>query len=168
MRGFLSWSTISWSIFCIALSAIVLLELWHDYLPVSSASVVVAASSESRSQSNPLEYHPPFRELIRTITARPLFSPSRHPYVPSQGNDASEIDIKLLCVLSTESGRTALVRLKTDERLVRVHERDFVSDWQVERISADRLYLRRNSHVRIVSLWAVSSGQTSEKVMPDA
>jgi hypothetical protein len=160
MRRFLLWPvTIFWLVLCLGLSTIVILEYLHAPSIIVTSSAVTTVRLEPKFELESLGFHPQSRHLIRTITDRPVFSSSRRPYVSSPADeDPDEIDIKLVCVLTTKSARTALVELETGEKLIRIHEHDFVSDWQVESISADHLYLRRNGNVRIVNLWPVFSG----------
>jgi hypothetical protein len=147
-----------WLILYLGLSVAVLLEIIHVPSVLMTTSAVNIASSESNSRDDSLAYHLLSDDLIHIIAARPLFSASRRPYVSSTDNNSSEINITLLCILSSASTRAALIRVESDEKLIRIHEHDFVSNWEVERISTDHLYIRRDGHVRIVSLRAAAPG----------
>jgi hypothetical protein len=52
------------------------------------------------------------------------------------------------------------VRIEAQEQPVWVHERDWLSSWQVEKILADRLRLHRRNEVRIVNLWSDPAGES--------
>jgi hypothetical protein len=146
-------------VLCVLLSIIVCIEWSCDFSWVSNSSFVGPMSSVPKSKSKPLKLQPLSRDLVRTIAARPVFASSRRPYVPPQTDEPpDEVNMKLMCVLTTESERVALIKLEVQERLVRVREQDFISDWQVENISAEHISLRRNGNVRILRLWPTSSG----------
>jgi hypothetical protein len=158
MFRLLSPTTIYCSVLCMVLSIAVCIEWSCDFMSVSHSSFVVPVRSVPNGQSEPLKFQPLSRDLVRIIAARPVFTSSRRPYVPPQTDEApDEMNMKLMCVLTTEFERAALVKLEAQERLVRVREQDFISDWQVESISAEHISLRRNGNVRILRLWPISS-----------
>jgi hypothetical protein len=99
------------------------------------------------------EFRPPPHNIIDVITARPLFSPLRRPYLrPAEASDLEDVSFELIAVLLTETRPAALVRIGEQERPIWVHERDWLSSWQVEEILADRLCLHRRDEVRIVNI----------------
>ena len=159
MHRLLTWPTSCLVILCAGLSAFIWMELLENSPTVKTSFVVTPTRSQATTLPYQSGFNPPSGDLIKTITARPLFFSSRLPYIPLQINETvKDVDIKLLCVLTTMSVRTALVRLRADEEPIRIQERDFISDWQVERISPDHLYLRRSGDVRIIDLWPIYSG----------
>ena len=148
-----------WLVLCVALSTVIWIKSFNDFAAITESSVVAPRRSEAKPLPGQLKSQSQSRDLISVIVTRPLFSPSRRPYSSLQMDQPSDdIDIRLMCVLTTETERAALVKLDAQEELIRIHERDFISDWQVEKISAEHLYLRRNDSVRIIPLWPVSSG----------
>jgi len=162
-RSVLYRSNCFWVALCLGLLTMVALEL-----VAGDQGIRAEISGESSAVHPPdpvepeaIEFHPPPPNVIDVVAARPLFSPSRRPYItPVVASDVEDVTFELIAVLLTESRRAALVRIEAQEQPVWVHERDWLSSWQVEKILADRLRLHRRNEVRIVNLWSDPAGES--------
>jgi hypothetical protein len=157
------WSNCFWVALCLGLLAVVALELLagdpgiRAGIPGEPSAVHPSDPAEPEA----IEFHPPPPSIIDIVAARPLFSPSRRPYVtPVGASDVEDVAFELIAVLLTESRRAALVRIEAQEQPVWVHERDWLSSWQLEKILPDRLRLHRRNEVRIVNLRSGLAGES--------
>jgi hypothetical protein len=98
------------------------------------------------------------RGTFDIISNRPLLDPSRRPLILESlpELEPEPLAIELIGTYLSDTERTALVRLGTQKHAVWVREREYISSWQVEKIHADRLHLRRIDEARFVHLWPES------------
>ena len=144
-----------WVALCLGLLTMVVLELvaTHENIRVKIAEKQSAIYPVDPVKPRSTEFRPPPYSVIEVVAARPLFSPSRRPYVTSiVASNVEDVAFELIAVLLTESRRAALVRIETQEQPVWVHEREWLSSWQVETIQSNHLSLHRRNNVRIVKL----------------
>lgn len=140
---------------CLALAVLVVGELIRPFGLTANATATPVAIPRLEPESEPIQFVPPPIHLFRAIVERPLFSPSRRPYLSSDEEVAllpEEVTIELVGVLITPTWRAALITTGTKDRAIWVRERAFASSWQVENIFADRIDLRRHGEVRSITL----------------
>jgi len=144
-----------WVALCLGLATLVALSL------VAGDQGVRAEFPGEPSVVHPLapveleaaEFLRPSPRIIDVIAGRPLFSPSRRPYVMAvETSGVEDVTFELIAVLLMESRPAALVRIGAQEQPVWVRERDWLSSWRLEQILADRLRLHRRGEVRIVKI----------------
>jgi hypothetical protein len=85
---------------------------------------------------------PPISQLIATILARPLFSPTRRP-PEAEATDHSETslsDMRLTGIMITPDQRVAIFAPASGKPLVR-SEGDMISDWRIESIDGQSVSL---------------------------
>jgi hypothetical protein len=153
-----------WVALCLGLATVVALELvaGHPGIRAEVSGEPSLVHPPDSIEPEGIEFRPPPPNVIDVVAARPLFSPSRRPYIkPLVASDVKYVTFELLAVLLTESRRVALVRIEAQEQPVWVHESDWLSSWQVETILADRLRLHRRNEVRIVNLRPDPSGESA-------
>ncbi len=153
------WLTGLWSLAIAGLVAIVVLELTGDAAIAPDVTAAAPATVLPAAPPEPGEYQPPPQHQFNEISARPLFFPSRRPFVPPAGPAAAEAvapstGIELIGVLLTEQERAALVQPQGEAAAHWVHERQTVAGWLVEAIAADHVQLRDGDRVEIVKLRA--------------
>jgi hypothetical protein len=123
-----------------------------------SASAVPNVNVDSWPELSLTDLRLPSGELFDAISNRPLFEPSRRPHVPqiepSLGSESEYLAIELIGTFRRDARWAALVKIDPQENAVWVRERGYISSWHVEKISADRLHLRRMGELRIVELWS--------------
>lgn len=123
-----------------------------------SASAVPNVNVDSWPELSLTDLRLPSGELFDAISNRPLFEPSRRPHVPqiepTLGPESEYLAIELIGTFRRDARWAALVKIDPQENAVWVRERGYISSWHVEKISADRLHLRRMGELRIVELWS--------------
>lgn len=153
-----AWATALLVPVCAGLGAIVVFELTGG-LPI--APQVTAASPPSLAidwSHEPTVFEPPAREELDIIAARPLFSPSRKPFVaPQAGEAAPEAPaplppLELIGVLLTDIQQTALLRPLNGGKATWARENDAVAGWRIERIERSRVHLRAGDRLEVVEL----------------
>jgi len=162
-RSVLCRSNCFWAALCLGLLTIVALELVAGGQGIRAEIYGKPSAVHPPDPVEPeaIEFHAPPPNVIDVVAARPLFSPSRRPYVtPFVASDPEDVTFELIAVLLTESRRAGLVRIGAQEQAVWVHERDWLSSWQVEKILADGLRLHRRNEIRIVNLRSDPAGES--------
>jgi len=141
------------------LGTVIALELAGS---VAIAPEVTAAAPAGRAPEAPAEAEqfkaPPERQF-EEISNRPLFFPSRRPFVPAAAGSAEAAPaadpaaaIVLIGVLLTEERRAALVQAEGEPRAHWVHEQQSIAGRVVEAIAADHVRLRDGDHVEVLKL----------------
>jgi hypothetical protein len=137
------------------LGTVVVLELAGSGAIAPEVTAAAPATAAPEPPVGPAKFRPPAERQFAEISDRPLFSPSRRPFVPpaeSQAGDAPSIE--LVGVLLTERERAALVQPEGQPAARWVHERQTVAGRLVEEIAADRVRFRDSDRVEIVKLRA--------------
>jgi hypothetical protein len=140
------------------LAAVVMLELGGDVAIAPEVTAAARATVAAEAQAEPKKFQPPPERQFNEITARPLFFPSRRPFVPAAAADSQAAptddptSVELIGVLLTESERAALVQPKGEPAAHWVREQQTVAGWVIEEIGADRVRLRDGDHVEVVKL----------------
>jgi hypothetical protein len=145
--------------FCAGLGATVVFELTGG---LSLAPEVTAASPrvpEIDWIREPVEFDPPSRDQLEEIAARPLFSPSRRPFVaaeeePPPAPPPSLPPVELIGVLMTEQQRAALVQAVGEGEANWVREGNAIQGWEVEKIESSSVQLRAGDRLEKVVLRA--------------
>jgi hypothetical protein len=156
---------------CAGLGAAVVFEL-SGALPI--APQVTAAPPQSPAPDwvhQPIVFEPPTRGQLDVIAARPLFSPSRRPFVgaPAQGSAEAAADLpplELIGVLLTDQRRAALIRPLDGRAPGWMREDEMVAGWRLERIERGRVHLRAGDRLEVVELradTAVPPGTRTER-----
>ncbi len=149
--------------------AVVVLELIAEAGVVPKVTAAAhGAALETRPEAT--SFQPPPDWQFDEISKRPLFFPSRRPFVPpavvtdSESTPAADprVRLELIGVLLTERRRAALVQPQGDASARWIHERQSVAGWLVEEIAADRVRLRIGDRVQVVKLRPDQAGAPGE------
>jgi hypothetical protein len=155
-------ATVLRALLCVGLTVIVLVELAGG-LPI--APVVTAAPSPSThlgGSYEPTRFDPPGREVLDIIVARPLFSPSRRPFVAAHAPQAAQETpetsaLELIGVLWTVERRSALIRPLQGGRSRWVREGETMAGWTIATIAHRRVHLRAGDRLVVLELRADNS-----------
>jgi hypothetical protein len=151
------WTTAALGMFCAGLGAIVVFELTGG---LSLAPEVTAAPPPAPPVDwtrEPIEFDPPSRHELEEIAARPLFSPSRRPFVAVEEEAPpapveSLPPVELIGVLMTEQQRGALMQAAGEGEASWVREGNKIQGWDVEKIEDSRVRLRAGHRLETVEL----------------
>jgi hypothetical protein len=105
-------------------------------------------------------FEPPGREQLDEIAARPLFSPTRRPFVAAEPElaltpaPASLPPLELIGVLLTEQRRAALLRSLDGGDPGWVREEDAMAGWRLQKIQRNRVHLAAGDRLEVVELRA--------------
>lgn len=152
------WLTALMLLAVAGLGTVVVLELTGSVALAPEVTAAAPASAAARPPVGHAEFRPPPERQFDEISDRPLFFPSRRPFVslvaaePQAPSTADLPAIELIGVLLTGHGRAALVQPGGEPAAHWVHERQTVAGWLVEKIAADRVRLRGGDRVEIVRL----------------
>lgn len=145
---------------CAALGGAIALELSED---LSLAPDVTAAAPSLPEVEEALvePFDPPPPNLVTVISERPLFVPSRRPYVapppvepaagPAQAA-AEPLTAELVGVMLTGARRAALVQRKGSSSPERLSVGQSIDGWLVEQVEPRRAVLRRGAEERVLEL----------------
>ena len=153
------WLTGLWSLAIAGLAACIVLELTGTGI-APDVTAAAPATALPEAPPEPREFQPPPKREFNEISARPLFFPSRRPFVPPDAPAATQAaappptGVELIGVLLTEQERAALVQPQGEAAAHWVHERQTVAGWSVEEIAADHVKLRDGDRVEVVKLRA--------------
>jgi hypothetical protein len=145
------------AILCAGLGAVVVFELTGG-LPLAPEVTAAPPTAPQLDWSRaPVEFEPPSRNELEAIAERPLFSPSRRPFVAVEAEPAaapvrSLPPLQLIGVLLTEQQRTALVQAVGEGDPTWVREGHQLQGWQVEKIEQDRVHVRAGDRLETVEL----------------
>jgi Type II secretion system protein C len=157
------------------LSAAVVLELTGGVAIAPDVTAAAPATAAPEAAAAPTTYRPPPERQFDEISDRPLFFPSRRPFVPPAGATEAEatpaaepaIGLELIGVLLTEHQRAALVQPQGEPAAHWVHEQQTVAGWLVEEIAPDRVRVREGDRVEVVKLRADQArGPTEPRSKP--
>lgn len=143
---------------CVAATILLAYQLWRGDPPIDAAqqpppveqAPQQAAEPEGGDES-PVGFELPPAEEFAEVTERPLFSRSRRPAPPEEGQpgeataagDATAARIALNGVLLTHSRKVALLRFDDDPKVMHVSEGQEAGGWLITKIAADRVVVRR-------------------------
>jgi hypothetical protein len=144
------------------LGTVVGLELTGGVAIAPEVTAAAPASAAPEAPAEPAQFRPPAEQQFDEISDRPLFFPSRRPFVPPVAATEAEAapggapatGLELIGVLLTERQRAALVQPQGQPGAHWVHEQQTVAGWLVEEIAADRIRLREGDRVEVVKLRA--------------
>jgi hypothetical protein len=143
-----------------ALGAAVAAELAGG-VAIAPEVTAAAPSAAAEAPAGPSKFKLPPARQFDEISDRPLFFPSRRPFVPPAAPEAQvqatndpAAKIELIGVLQTDYERAALVQPEGQPAAHWVHEQQTVAGWLVEEIAAARVRLRDGDHVEVVKLRA--------------
>jgi hypothetical protein len=145
------------AILCAGLGTVVAFELTGG-LPLAPEVTAAPPTTPQLDWSRtPVEFEPPSRDELEAIAERPLFSPSRRPFVAAEAEPAaapvrSLPPLQLIGVLLTEQQRTALIQAVGEGDPTWVREGHKLQGWQVEKIEQDRVHVRAGDRLEMVEL----------------
>jgi hypothetical protein len=147
------WATGIWLLACTGLAGTIVFELSSPFAPQVTAAHPAAPLPEFAPPPDPFD--PPPRDLFAEITARPLFSPSRRPFVPQDEPVAKlqdqSIAIELVGTLLTGQGRAALLQPQ-GQNAQWVLAGQQIAGWQVVAIQRDEVSLRLDEKAKTLEL----------------
>jgi hypothetical protein len=151
------WTTAVLVALCTGLGLAVTLELSGGLSLAPEVTAAAPAPSQPEWSPEPLAFEPPSAERLDDITARPLFSPSRRPFVAAKGEEPVAVArslpaLQLIGVLVTEQQRAALMQPEGAAEPSWVREGASMAGWRVEAIEQNRVHLRANDRVTTVEL----------------
>jgi Tfp pilus assembly protein PilP len=151
------WTTAALAMACAGLGAAVVFELTGGVPLAPEVTAAPPSTPQVDWSYEPVEFTPPPRDAIEEIAARPLFSPSRRPFVAPEEEEApapaqSLPEVQLIGVLMTEQQRAALVQDAEGGDPSWVREGTTVGGWRVERIDESRVHLRAGERLEVVEL----------------
>jgi hypothetical protein len=145
---------------CAALGGVIALEASEEF---SFAPEVTAAAPALPDPPAPerTDYVPPPESDFEIIAERPLFSPSRRPFVPAvalapeAGPEAEAVAEPLLAeligVVLTGAQRSVLIQ-EEGRPLRRVHLGQSLEGWRIEEVERDHVTLRRGDETHILEM----------------
>lgn len=136
MIGRLSGICLAASILCAALLPVE----FRSHL--EKAAVPSEPATRSGRQVAAHDDEPALKQLVATILARPLFSPTRRPAEnAAEGRTETSLsDMRLTGILVTADQRLAIFAASSDKPLVR-SEGETISDWRIDTISTQSVSL---------------------------
>lgn len=154
-----AWATALLAPLCAGLGSVVIFELAGG-LPIAPQVTAALPPSPAIDWSHePAVFEPPAREALDIIAARPLFSPSRRPFVAQGGEVLPEAPVppsplELIGVLLTDTQQAALIRPQDGGAAAWVRENEAVAGWRIEKIERNRVHLRAGDRLEVVELRA--------------
>jgi hypothetical protein len=151
------WTTAALGMFCAGLGAIVVFELTGGLSLAPEVTAAPPPASPVDWTREPIEFEPPSRHELEEIAARPLFSPSRRPFVAVEEEAPlapveSLPPVELIGVLVTEQQRGALMQAAGEGEASWVREGNKIQGWDVEKIEDSRVRLRAGHRLETVEL----------------
>jgi hypothetical protein len=145
---------------CLALGSVVVFEMMGD---VSLAPQVTAAAPTvpALPEREPVSFEPPDPEAFEVIGERPLFSPSRLPFVPPTTSEPvvepdqpppEPLLAELVGVVLTADQRAAMVQEEGAPAPRRVTVGQSVAGWRVVEVERSRAVFRRGDEVQVLEL----------------
>lgn len=145
---------------CLALGTVLAFELVED---VSLAPQVTAAAPAVPEipERGPVSFEPPDPEAFEVIGERPLFSPSRRPFVPPAADEPAAgpdepppepLLAELIGVVLTADQRAAMVQEEGASSPRRVAVGQSVAGWRVVEVEPSRAVFRRGEEVQVLEL----------------
>lgn len=146
-----------WLLVYVGLAGIIALEL-SSSLPVAP-QVAAAPTVEflPNATPEPVQFEPPAHTVFEEMTARPLFSASRRPFVSPGTEDVPAdlaertITVELVGTLLTGSDRAALLQ-PAGQGARWVRESQELEGWHVEAIERARVRLRQGDRAETIEL----------------
>jgi len=142
---------------CLALAALVYVELGDEPPPLSGGRAVLATAGVIAEKPEPsVKENPVFRPAplaaYGEVVARPLFSRTRRPVVgrlegPTVGGSA----MRLVGIVVDADGPTAFIKMKDAPRIVRVSLGGAVDGWIVQSIDRNSVTLARDGDMTRLS-----------------
>jgi hypothetical protein len=151
------WTTAALGMLCAGLGATVVFELTGGLPLAPEVTAAPPTAPEVDWTREPIEFEPPSRHELEEIAARPLFSPSRRPFVAVEEEAPlapveSLPPVELIGVLVTEQQRGALMQAAGEGEASWVREGNKIQGWDVEKIEDSRVRLRAGHRLETVEL----------------
>jgi hypothetical protein len=152
------WTTAALATACAGLGVAVALELSGGLSLAPEVTAAAPAAAELEWSPEVLEFEPPAADGLEDTTARPLFSPSRRPFVVTEEAEPEPAAgrvlpaLQLIGVLITADQRAALVQAEDAPAPSWVREGAAIGGWRIEAIEASRVRLRGDDQLEIVEL----------------
>jgi hypothetical protein len=150
------WTTAGLAIVCAGLGVIVAFELTGGLSLAPEVTAAPPGTPEVAWSHQPIAFAPPSRDQIEETVARPLFSPSRRPFVADEVEEAPEPvqalpSLQLIGVLVTEQQRAALMQHDGGDPSW-VREGSDLGGWEIEKIEHSRVKVRAGDRLDTVDL----------------
>jgi hypothetical protein len=171
-----SWVTGFLLLACAGLGGIVALEMTEGLTLAPAVTAAAQPAADPPAVLEPREFRPPPEDQFEVIATRPLFSPSRRPYVapaePEPDAPPSEPETvanpaQLVGVFLAEGRRAALLLPEVAGQASWVREGEEFAGWQVQRVEHDWVELRQGDRVEIVELRGDGSMGISAPLAPE-
>jgi hypothetical protein len=156
------------------LGAVVVFELTGTLTIAPEVTAAPPPSPELESAHEPAVFEPPAREQLDEIAARPLFSPSRRPFVTAATEAALPTasaplpPLELIGVLLTDQRRAALLRPLDGGAPGWVREDEAVAGWRLEKIERSRVHLAAGDRLEVVELRADTAVSVEDRWVGNA
>ena len=153
-----AWATALWALLCVGLGLVVVLELAGGFPIAPQVNAAPPPSVGLDWSLEPTVFEPPPRETLDIITARPLFSPSRRPFVAAQAPEAAPPTrdapppLELIGVLLTDKQRNALIRPLDGNGPRWLREGEAMAGWRVEAVGRSRVHLRAGDRLEVLEI----------------
>lgn len=156
-----TWSTAGLLLVCGGLAALVGLELSEEF-PIAPQVTAAAPVALDLPPEQPPVYESPAPNQFDAIANRPLFSPSRRPFVPEVEEEAEAApeaepdlgppEVELVGVMLSDKQRAALLAPTAGGQLQWLYEGQSWEDWVIEKIEPDRATLRQGERGAMLEL----------------
>lgn len=152
------WTTVALVALCGGLAVTVVLEMSGGLSLAPEVTAAAPVSSQLDWTPDAVDFEPPSPDSLDEITARPLFSPSRKPFVVAGDDEPAPVAdlplpaVQLIGVLLTEEHRAALMQAEGAVEPGWVREGAEIEGWRVETIEQNRVHLRADDRLETVEL----------------
>ncbi len=156
------WTTAGLLGLCLSLGVVVAFELWGS-IPIAPQVTAAARPGLDMAQATDLPvFEPPSPDRYADIIERPLFSPTRRPFVPDTNEAPVEapvqaepaVPLELIGVLITTERRAALVQPQGESKASWVREGERFAGWSIEAIEDGQIRIRSGARSELVALRA--------------
>ena len=152
------WTTVALVALCAGLGATVALEMTGGLSLAPEVTAAAPAAPQLDWTPGAVDFEPPSPDGLDETTARPLFSPSRKPFVMAMEDEPAPVAdqplpaVQLIGVLLTGGQRAALIQAEGAAEPGWVREGADVDGWRVETIEQNRVHLRADDRLETVEL----------------
>ena len=145
---------------CLALGAVVAL-LWVEDVSLAPEVTAAAPSLPELPEREPVAFEAPAPDAFAVIGERPLFSPSRRPFVAPAAVEAPTAPVEapsepllaeLVGVVLTTKQRAAMVQEEGASAPRRVAVGQSVAGWRVVEVERSRAVFQRGDETQVLEL----------------
>lgn len=159
----IDWSAGFWLASCAGLAAVVAYQLFYSFpLAPTVTATPPPAARMLEPVAGPTEPSLPGDHAVHEITARPLFSAGREPYVapvtisakePPAAPDQPALPLELAGTFLSGSDRAALAQV-SGHAPEWLRPGELIDGWRIEEIKQDRVRLRKGDEEQVLLLRA--------------